>query len=264
MEKLHWWGRGIGDVGCEELHLALVNRSTGVINLLLGGNELGDACMHSLVALADKGGLRSLMALGLSKNYITEHGCESLAGAMLRGLTPRLSELYISNNRGLGDRCALALAKAMTAGSISSLRKVSWGDSTMTDVGFGAILAALRVRGSSSLHQITLTNSSLLCTKARRTATFAASGATVSSEPAAKGSRRRLIAGRHMREGQRGMRRMLREGRKLGSKGKVGLTITFGKSRCTYEDAGEVKTVLLNLSTTEAEGSENRFVGLSF
>ena len=52
--------------------------------------------MHTLADLADHGHFQELRALGLSRNRISDAGCEVLAGALGRGGFPRLRDLYMS------------------------------------------------------------------------------------------------------------------------------------------------------------------------
>ena len=92
-DKLHWWGKGLGDDDC--IALAERLREPGrprLKNLLLGSNKVGDRCIHALVGAADVGALSSLHALGLSRNQITDEGCQALGGAN-HGMQPASSKV---------------------------------------------------------------------------------------------------------------------------------------------------------------------------
>lgn len=261
-DKLHWWGKMIGEAGCEELAIALSNQSTRLANLLIGGNDVGDRCMVALAKLAGQGKLLKLQALGLSRNLITDKGCEALAGALARGEMPAMRDLYLSNNKQLGDRCAAALGDAISRGGLRSLARVSWGDSTMTDVGLTALLAAVRSGSSPSLRELTLNNNSVLCTAQRRAALLSAIGATASADPveAAQGQLGAALG--------KSAKRKLRQGRQL-ARGALGgalggaITLTLGKSRCAVEPSvpaapeastGRRRTLLMTLAPRGGAG----------
>lgn len=175
-DKLHWWGRRIGDAGCATLATLLnttSDRKTPLQNLLLGGNDVGDACMASLAELAASGKLRSLRSLGLSNNKISDNGCERIAAAMERGQLPFLSDLYMSRNAALGDRCAAALGTAIAArmgacGSADTtcgsprMERLSLNENHITDVGFTRLLHALAQGGARvRIRELSFNNNSL-------------------------------------------------------------------------------------------------------
>ena len=179
--KLHWWGRGIGDEGCVTLASALANetsRGPPLENLLLGGNLLGDACMTSLSAAAARGRLRSLRALGLSRNDITDAGCEKLASNLALGHFPSLRDLFISKN-AVSDRCAAALGYAigLTPGSCSGavvigearcggaaqLERLGLNDNNISDDGLLWLLSALSGNHTIRLRELSLSNNEQLC-----------------------------------------------------------------------------------------------------
>ena len=175
-DKLHWWGRRIGDAGCATLATLLnttSDRKTPLQNLLLGGNDVGDACMASLAELAASGKLRSLRSLGLSNNKISDNGCERIAAAMERGQLPFLSDLYMSRNAALGDRCAAALGTAIAArmgacGSADTtcgsprMERLSLNENHVTDAGFTRLLHALAQGGARvRIRELSFNNNSL-------------------------------------------------------------------------------------------------------
>ena len=180
-DRLHWWGARIGDAGCGMVADIVRRRSQSsseaahikLSNLLLGQNDLGDACMHTLADLADHGHFQELRALGLSRNRISDAGCEVLAGALGRGGFPRLRDLYMSQQQapGLGDRCASSLAQALEAArGPRALEKISAGDNQgLTVEGLILLLHAMRhdagrsYRGAPLLRELSLRNISRLC-----------------------------------------------------------------------------------------------------
>ena len=175
-DKLHWWGRRIGDAGCATL-VTLLNttsdRKTPLQNLLLGGNDVGDACMASLAELAASGKLISLRSLGLSNNKISDNGCVLIAAAMERGQLPFLSDLYMSRNAALGDRCAAALGTAIAARMVACgsadttcgshrMERLSLNENIISDEGFSRLLHALAQGGARvRIRELSFNNNSL-------------------------------------------------------------------------------------------------------
>ena len=87
-DKLHWWGKGLGDDECVALAERLQEPGRPRLkNLLLGSNGVGDRCMRALASAARNGALSSLYALGLSRNRITDAGCEALTLNLTQTLT---------------------------------------------------------------------------------------------------------------------------------------------------------------------------------
>ena len=87
-DKLHWWGKGLGDDECVALAERLQEPGRPRLkNLLLGSNGVGDRCMRALSNAARNGALSSLYALGLSRNRITDAGCEALTLNLTQTLT---------------------------------------------------------------------------------------------------------------------------------------------------------------------------------
>ena len=141
-DKLHWWGKGLGDDECVALAERL--REPGrprLKNLLLGSNYVGDRCIHALSSAARHGALKSLYALGLSRNRITDVGCEALAGAMRAGQLPQLTDLYISRNL-VGNGCAAALASVLRMPLAPPLKRIGLGDGSAGEAGLSSLLAA--------------------------------------------------------------------------------------------------------------------------
>ena len=174
--KLHWWGRGIGDDGCGTLASILANetsRRPPLENLLLGGNLLGDACLASLSAAAARGRLRSLRALGLSRNRITDYGCEMLAAQLAHGNLPSLHDLFLSKNV-VSDRCAAALGSAIgltpgacsgvaSCGGAAQLERLGLNDNNISDGGLMRLLAALSGNHTVGLRELSLSGNEQLC-----------------------------------------------------------------------------------------------------
>ena len=91
-DKLHWWGKGLGDDECVALAARLQEPGRPRLkNLLLGSNGVGDRCVRALSNAARNGALSSLYALGLSRNRITDAGCEALTLTLTLTLTPALT-----------------------------------------------------------------------------------------------------------------------------------------------------------------------------
>ena len=167
-EKLHWWGAGIGDAGCNALatHLAAAPPTKqSVKNVLLGGNGVGDACMASLSRAATSGALQSVTAMGLSRNNIGDEGVKLLAAALSSGgLGPQ--DLYISTNR-VGSAGAVALAAALAgersggSSALQRLKRLSLGDNRVGDEGAIALARALQAGRQSRLRLLNLSNNSL-------------------------------------------------------------------------------------------------------
>lgn len=157
LDKLHWWGKGIGDDGCEYLASQLARNATRVgstetplQNLLLGGNNVGDRCMKAIASLAATGKLRSLRALGLSTNAITDDGCVLIASAMERGHLPSLRDLYMSRNVAVSDACAEALGVGITGRSDCSscigsaeLERLGLNNNSISDLGVTRFLGSI-------------------------------------------------------------------------------------------------------------------------
>ena len=156
-EKLHWWGKGIDDSDCAALAAALAGSKepAKLKNLLLGSNSIGDACVAALAATAGKGALGELRSIGLSRNRITDLGCESFATAWASHMD-KLRALYISKNQ-VGDRCALALATAL--GQRPNLTSLSIVDNALTGAGLKGLLEALRP--GHALREIAVSNNSI-------------------------------------------------------------------------------------------------------
>ena len=107
-DKLHWWGKGLGDDECVALAERLQEPGRPRLkNLLLGSNGVGDRCMRALSDAARNGALSSLYALGLSRNRITDAGCEALTLALTETLTLTLAQaLTLTLTRRWRARCA--------------------------------------------------------------------------------------------------------------------------------------------------------------
>ena len=177
--RLHWWGVRIGDEGCRVLGSLVEQRSreasgsNGLSNLLLGRNEVGDACIGVIADLADRGHFRHLKALGLSHNRVSDAGCELLAAALSKGGFPRLRDLYLSHQRAsLGDRCFTALGNAIAASrGPREIEKISVGDNSGVSVdGLISLLTAMRVSsrgggyvGAPRLRELSVRNNSNMC-----------------------------------------------------------------------------------------------------
>jgi hypothetical protein len=141
-DKLHWWGKGLGDDECVALAERLQEPGRPRLkHLLLGSNHVGDRCIHALSSAARNGALKSLYALGLSRNRITDVGCEALAGAMRAGQLPQLTDLYISRNR-VGNGCAAALASVLRIPRAPPLKRIGLGDGSADEAGLSSLLAA--------------------------------------------------------------------------------------------------------------------------
>jgi len=141
-DKLHWWGKGLGDDECVALAERLQEPGRPRLkHLLLGSNYVGDRCIHALSSAARNGALKSLYALGLSRNRITDVGCEALAGAMRAGQLPQLTDLYISRNR-VGNGCAAALASVLRIPRAPPLKRIGLGDGSADEAGLSSLLAA--------------------------------------------------------------------------------------------------------------------------
>ena len=141
-DKLHWWGKGLGDDECVALAEQLQEPGRPRLkNLLLGTNYVGDRCILALSSAARNGALKSLYALGLSRNRITDVGCEALAGAMRAGQLPQLTDLYISRNR-VGNGCAAALASVLRMPLAPPLKRIGLGDGSADEAGLSSLLAA--------------------------------------------------------------------------------------------------------------------------
>ena len=166
-DKLHWWGAQIGDRGCQELGNVIVARKMNLSNLLLGSNNIGDACMVVLASLAKQGAFAHLRALGLSRNRITDEGCATIAQALGEAHFPMLRDLFLSNNDMLGDQCAHALGRALaTSPNAVHVRRLGFNDlHRLTDLGLIALLTPLSFEsgGGAAMEEISVKNSSGLC-----------------------------------------------------------------------------------------------------
>ena len=180
-DRLHWWGVRIGDEGCRVLGGLVEQRAKsssreakdGLSNLLLGRNEIGDACIGLIADLADSGHFRNLKALGLSHNRISDAGCERLAAALSKGSFPHLRDLYLSHqSANLGDRCFTALGSAIAASrGPREIEKISAGDNSGVSVdGLISLLTAMRVSswgggyvGAPRLRELSVRNNSNMC-----------------------------------------------------------------------------------------------------
>ena len=157
-DKLHWWGKGLGDDDC--IALAERLREPGrprLKNLLLGSNKVGDRCIHALVGAADVGALSSLHALGLSE---PDHrrGLRSAGRRTPPGRLPQLSDL--SSARTLW---ATAVPLPWPASSACPRGRRSSASGSATTLSAGR-LRRLRPRGAAlSRREINLGNNSDLC-----------------------------------------------------------------------------------------------------
>ena len=157
--QLRWWGAGIGDTGCASLGERLeADGSWTLTTILLGTNELGDGCMRTIGDLASHGKLKSLKTLGLSRNSITDDGCEALAKSFTS--LPLLRDLYLSSNPALGDRCALALANAF-ATSTTSIEHISLH--SLPKLTVGGVKGLLEALKSKEKAKLSLEDNSHLC-----------------------------------------------------------------------------------------------------
>ena len=174
-DRLHWWGVPIGDAGCSllgEMIEAQPKERKPLSNLLIGQSGVGDACMGTLAKVAANGHFRSLRALGISRNRVSNVGCEALAAAMADGRFPMLRDIYLSQQAAtLGDRCAAALGAALASHSgPTALEKISAGDNAaLTIDGLISLLQAIGAApgggylGAPNLRELSLRNISNLC-----------------------------------------------------------------------------------------------------
>lgn len=205
-DRLHWWGLKIGDDGCAQLANMIETQPNrpSLTNLLLGQNDIGDACMVTIARVANAGYFKKLRALGLSRNRVTNSGCEALAAAMANGGFPLLRDLYFSQQTSdLGDACVSSLGRALASPrGPRQLEKISAGDNpALTVDGFVALLESVRALpqggylGAPKLRELSARNISNLCaalTPAQRTRLLAALSGLANSGGRASLLRRRV------------------------------------------------------------------------
>ena len=160
-DKLHWWGRGLGDSECLAL-MSLLTASEGrlrrdtqsrrIQNLLLGSNDLGDQCAEAVAASAAAGALVELRALGLSRNRFTNRGCLLLARSLHH--MPRLCDFFFSKQVGVDDECAYAIATALHEAPLSQLSRIGLASNNITFAGANALFRS----APPSLTEIALDN----------------------------------------------------------------------------------------------------------
>eukprot|EP00965_Chrysotila_dentata_P011497 376093-Pleurochrysis_carterae.AAC.4 len=103
--KIHWWGAGLGDAGCEVIARTLegpkyVRSHEALKNVLLGGNFLGPVCMQHLSYAAKAGVFREVSSLGLSRNRLGDEGTFLLTRMISSGaLQPGIHMICIRSQR---------------------------------------------------------------------------------------------------------------------------------------------------------------------
>ena len=148
----------IGDAGMARV--ARVLPALPKLNqLVLAGNDLGDAAATSLAAAVARCGLPALELLVLHRNRIGDHGAMELVGAAAGGAAaaggrrrlPSLTELHLSANR-LGADAAVALASALDGGAFPALARLYVGGNQMPTRALDVLVQAAARRGVDLPH----------------------------------------------------------------------------------------------------------------
>lgn len=122
-EKLNLsWG-AIGDDGMEHLSFAL-GSMTCLRKLYCGGNEIGDPGCVALVRNCSRSVLPHLDEIILSNNKVGDAGVQALCDAAVAGKLGKLERLRFSQVNQFGAPGVAALMKAISSGSLSSLKEL--------------------------------------------------------------------------------------------------------------------------------------------
>jgi len=138
------------------------SRLPKLLQIMLHGNNIGDAGMHALCEGLGHGAAPSVDFIGLGGNNIGPAGAEALAGALRRGAMPRLKQLFISPSH-IGDQGLAALASPL--GKLPALKDVNVGSCGIGDEGVASLLAELGKDDFKRLEKLDLVENDRLTAK---------------------------------------------------------------------------------------------------
>ena len=139
----------LGDAGLAALRPLLAGRLSGRLRKFGFGSQLTAEGARSLVALMADGHLAELTELYLEDNRgLGDEGAAAIAGALSEGLLPKLEELRLQGT-GMGDAGAAALAEAL--GGAPELQTLIVGNNTFGEEAKEALKAACEKRGVKAM-----------------------------------------------------------------------------------------------------------------